>query len=255
MFNFDSELTKLPERTRKGNKEDKQLQEAEEQSSLEMDYVLISDEENGSLTKDLLVTQESNFPSAVAEQMDSLETFPADSSDTLQSISIINESEGQSTLENEWDSFYLEEKASAVVPQKWECEKKSPSILVQDREWTIVDQNGEHEVSSEDNCSNPVTIESLCRQSIKELDNVLKQERISETQTEIPLDKRSFQAWEQQDKISCDTKTDAPLFQVVATDVESDDHPQHGDSMVKEQEIEDESHSVDNERELNQTVG
>ncbi|XP_039217194.1 protein prune homolog 2 isoform X2 [Crotalus tigris] len=255
VFNFDSELIKFPERTKHYHKEDRQLQEAEEQPSLEMDYVLISDEENGSLTKDLLVTQESNFPSAVAEQMDSLETFPPESSDTLQSISIINESEGQSTLENEWDSFYLEEKSSAIVPQKWKGEKKSPSVLVQNREWTIVDQNGEHEVSSEDNCSKPITIETLCRQSIKELDNVLNQELISETQTEIPLDKSSFQAWEQQGKISCDTKTDAPLLQVVATDVESDDHPQHGDSMVKEQEIEDESHSVDNERELDQKAG
>ncbi|XP_026559497.1 protein prune homolog 2 [Pseudonaja textilis] len=256
VFNFDSKVTKFPERTRKDNKEDRQLQEAEEQSSLEMDYVLISGEEHVSLTKDLLVTQESNFLSAVAEQMDSLETFSADSSDTLQSISIINESEAQSTLENEWDSFYLEEKCSPIVPQKWEGEKKSRSILVQDQEWTIVGQNGEHEVSSEDNCSKPVTIESLCRQSIKELDNVLSQELISETQIEIPLDKSSYQAWEQQDKISCDTKTDAPFLQVVATDIELDDHPQlPGDSMVKEQEIEDEILSLDNERQLHQTVG
>ncbi|KAG8130666.1 hypothetical protein E2320_017259 [Naja naja] len=257
VFNFDSKVTKFPERTRKDNKEDKQLQEAEEPSSLEMDYVLISGEEHVSLAKDLLVTQESNFLSAVAEQMDSLETFSADSSDTLQSISIINESEGQSTLENEWDSFYLEEKCSAIVPQKWEGEKKSRSILAQDQEWTIVGQNGEHEVSPEDNCSKPVTIESLCRQSIKELDNVLSQELVSETQIEIPLDKSSYQAWEQQDKISCDTKTDAPFLQVVATDVELDDHPQQlpGDSMVKEQEIEDEMPSVNNERQLHQTVG
>ncbi|XP_063151232.1 protein prune homolog 2 [Candoia aspera] len=256
VFNYDSQVAKFPDRTTKGNKEDTQLQEAEEQS-LEMDYVLISGEENKSLTKDILVTQESNFLSAVAEQMDSLETFSAESSDTLQSISIINESEGQSTLENEWDSFYLEEKSSPVVPQKSEDEKKSPSIPVQDQEWTMVGQNGEHDVSPEDNCSKPVTIESLCRQSIKELDNVLSQELISETQAEIPLDKSPHQAWEQEDKISCGTKTDAPLLQVVATDAELDDHPQQppGDSMVKEQEMEDETQFVGNERELNQTVG
>ncbi|XP_032070489.1 protein prune homolog 2 isoform X2 [Thamnophis elegans] len=257
VFNFDSKETRFLERIRKDEKEDRQLQEAEEQSSLEMDYVLISGEEHVSLTNDLLVTQESNVPSAIAEQMDFLETFSADSSDTLQSISIINESEGQSTLENEWDSFYLEEKSFAAVPQKWEGEKKSPSILVQDQEWTIVGQNGEHEVSSEDNCSKPVTIESLCRQSIKELDNVLSQELISETQAEIPLDKSSYQAWEQQDKISCDTKTDAPFLQVVANDVELDDHPQQplGDSMVKEQKIEDETSSVDNTRHIHRIVG
>ncbi|KAM6472874.1 protein prune homolog 2 isoform 3-T3 [Liasis olivaceus] len=257
VFNYDSKVAKFLDRTRKGNKEDTQLQEAEEQPSLEMDYVLISGEENISLTKDLLVTQEGNFPSAVAEQMGSLETFSADSSDTLQSISIINESEGQSTLENEWDSFYLEEKSSAVVPQKWEDEKKSPSIPVQDQEWTMVGQNGEHDVSPEDNYSKPVTIESLCRQSIKELDNVLSQELISETQAEISLDKSPHQTWEQEDKISCGTKTDAPLLQVVATDVELDDHPQQPprNSMVKEQEMEDETQFVGNERELNQTVG
>ncbi|XP_070598798.1 protein prune homolog 2 isoform X1 [Erythrolamprus reginae] len=251
VFNFDSKETKFPERTRK---EDRQLQEAEEQSSLEMDYVLISGEEHVSLTKDLLVTQESNFPSAVAEQMDSLETFSAD---TLQSISIINESEGQSSLENEWDSFYLEEKSYDVVPEKREGEKKSPSILVQDQEWTIVGQNREHAVSSEENCSKPVTIESLCRQSINELDHVLSQELTSETQIEIPLDKSSYQAWEQEDKIACDTKTDAPFLQVVATDVELGDHPQQppGESMIKEQETEDEIPSADNERLLHQTVG
>ncbi|XP_053148119.1 protein prune homolog 2 isoform X9 [Hemicordylus capensis] len=253
--------TDNPDMIRTGIREDIKLKETEDQSSLEMDYVLVTDEENVSLRKDILVTRESNFTSqeatSVAEQTDSLETFSADSSDTFQSISIINESEGQSALATEWDSFYLAEKSSAVVPQTLEDEKKSPRSPVQDQEWTMVGQNGVDDISPEENCSRTGTIESLSRHSVKELEDVLSQELICEAQAGTRLERSPHKSLEQEEKNSHNAVTDALLFQVVAgggeLDVHSQQHP--GGGMIVDQEMEDETQFVGSERELSHIPG
>nr|XP_056704071.1 protein prune homolog 2-like isoform X2 [Euleptes europaea] len=220
-----------------------------------MDYMLITGEENVSLRKDILVTRESNFASqeaaAVAEQIDSLETFSADSSDTFQSISIINESEGKSALETEWDSFYLAEKSPAVVPQNQRDENKSPKSPVQDQEWTMVGQNGVDDISPEESCSRTDTIESLSKHSSKELENVLSQELIYETQAETLLEKNPHKSLEQEDENSHNRTTDALLLQVVADDGELDVHSQRllGSGRVTEQGVEEETQFVGSDRE------
>lgn len=234
--------------TREG-REHIRLIEAEDHSSLEMDYVLITGEENVSLGKDILVTRESNLASqeaaAVAEQTDSLETFSADSSDTFQSISIINESEGKSALETEWDSFYLAEKSLAVVPHNQGDEKKSPKSPVQDQEWTMVGQHGVDDISPEE-CRRTVTIESLSRHSSKELENVLSQELIYELQAETLLKRNPHKSREQEDKNSHNSATDALLLHIVADDGKLDVHSQQllGSGMATEQGMEEETQFI-----------
>ncbi|XP_060092531.1 protein prune homolog 2 [Heteronotia binoei] len=250
-----------PKKRRREGRDDIRLMESEDQSSLEMDYVLITGEENVSLGKDILVTQESNFASqeaaAVAEQIDSLETFSADSSDTFQSISIINESEGKSALETEWDSFYLAEKSLAVVPHNQGDEKKSPKSPVHDQEWTMVGQNGVDDISPEESCSKTDTIESLSRQSCKELENVLSQELIYETQAETLLERNPHKSLEQEDENSHNKATDALLLHVVADDCKLDVHSELllGSGMVTEQGKEEEPEFVGRNREHGHITG
>ncbi|XP_053263708.1 protein prune homolog 2 isoform X4 [Podarcis raffonei] len=247
------------EMIRPERKEKTTLKEAEDQSSLEMDYVLITGEETVSLRKDILGTQESNFTSqeaAAVEQTNSLETFSAETSDTFQSLSIINESEGQSALETEWESFYLAEKSSAVVPQKLGDEKKSPRSPARDQEWTMVGQNGVNDISPEENCSID-TIESLSRHPVEELEGVLSQELICETQDETLLERNPHKSGQQEDGKSHNKGTDALLLQVVAGDGELDvlsqQHSVNG--MVTEQEAEEETQFVGSERELSPVTG
>ncbi|KAH0628252.1 hypothetical protein JD844_009148, partial [Phrynosoma platyrhinos] len=252
--------TERAEMTNKESKEDTVLNEVEDQSSLEMDYVLISGEENVPLRKDILVTRESHFTSqettAVAEQTDSLETFSPDSSDTFQSISIINESEGQSTLETEWDSFYLGEKPSAVVSQKLEDEKKPSRSPVQDQEWTMVGQNRGDDVSSEENYSRTDTMQLLCGNPVKELEDVLIQDLISETQVEILLDRNPHKLLVEEHEISYNGRTDALLFQAEDGNGDLEAHSQHPKaSMVTEQEMDQETQFADNEKESGDITG
>lgn len=235
--------------------------EAEDQSSLEMDYVLITGEENVSLGKDISVTRESNFASQeaamVAEQIDSLETFSADSSDTFQSISIINESEAKSAPETEWDSFYLAEKSLAVVPHNQGDEKKSPKSPMQDQEWTMVGQNGVDDISPEESCSRTDTIESLSRHSSKELENVLSQELIYETQAQTLLERNPHKSLEQEDENSHNRATDALLLHIIADDGKLDVHSQQplGSGMVTEEGMEEETQFVGSDREHGHITG
>lgn len=236
-------------------RKDTKQKEAEDQSLLEMDYVLITGEENVSSKKDILVTGESNFTSQeviAAEQSNPLETFSADCTDTFQSISIINENEGQSTLETEWDSFYLAEKSSAVVPQKLGDEKKSPRTPIQDQEWTVVGQNGIDDISPEESCSKTGTIESLSRQSTKESEDVLSQELICETQAETLLERNPHKSLEQEEKNLHNSRADALLLKVVSGDAESDVHSEQNSKggMIADQEIEEETQFLGGERKV-----
>ncbi|XP_077200858.1 protein prune homolog 2 isoform X3 [Paroedura picta] len=250
-----------PEVTRREEKEHIRLIEAEDQSSLEMDYVLITGEENVSLGKDILETRDSNSASqeaaAVAEQINSLETFSADSSDTFQSISIINESEGKSALETEWDSFYLAEKSLAVVPQNQGDEKKLPQSPVQDQEWTMVGQNGVDDISPEESCSRTNTIESLSRHSSRELENVLSQELIYGTQTETLVKGNPHKSLDQEDEKSHNRATDALLLHVVANDDKLDVHSQQllGSGLVPEQRMEEGTQFVGSDTERGHITG
>ncbi|XP_062828076.1 protein prune homolog 2 isoform X5 [Anolis carolinensis] len=260
MLSSDAKMSTSTERTSKEKKETTALNKVEDQSSLEMDYVLISGEENVPLRKDILVTGESNFTSqeatAVAEQTDSLQTFSPDSSDTFQSISIINGSEGQSTLETEWDSFHLEEKCAAVVPQKLGYEKKALRSPVQDQEWTMVGQHGADNASPEENYSKTDTMQPLCGNPVKELEDVLSQELISETQVETLLHRSPHKLLEKEEEISHNGRTGALLFQSGDGNGDLEDHSQFPkDAMIIEQELDQDIQLTDREKESSHITG
>ncbi|KAJ7335560.1 hypothetical protein JRQ81_013501 [Phrynocephalus forsythii] len=247
--------------TTRGERKECVILKRADHSLLEMDYVLITGEENGSLRKDILVTQECNCTaqkaSAVPEQMDPLEIFSADSSDAFQSLSIINENEGQSTLTNEWDAFYLTEKKPAVAAQKLRDENKPPRSPLQDQEWTMVGQNGVYDISPEEKCRKMGTIESLSRNPVKELEGVLNQEMISGTQAETLLQRSPHKSLKQEDKMLHNNEPDALLFQVANGNSELAVHSQQDprDGMPTEQEMEGEIRFVDSDRELSLTTG
>ncbi|XP_042706502.2 protein prune homolog 2 isoform X2 [Chrysemys picta bellii] len=263
--------TESPELTSTESKEDMRTWVNKDQTALEMDYILVTAEENGSVKKDILETKESDFAfqeANVAEQTESHEAFSAGSSDTFQSISIINESKEQSFLSSEWGSFHLAEKSPSVLPQRRGDEKRSPESPVQDHGWTVLGKNETSDISPEEISSRTETMDSGSGHSVKELETVLDQELIHDKQSGVQLKKTPHKSFEQEeyspldslmmeDKNSSIIRTDALLLQVVGGhgiwEVHSQQHP--GDGMVTEQEMEEETEFLNSERELNRVSG
>uniref|UniRef100_G1MRA2 Prune homolog 2 with BCH domain n=1 Tax=Meleagris gallopavo TaxID=9103 RepID=G1MRA2_MELGA len=124
------------------SKEDMRMQVHRDPTSVEMDYILVTEEENMPSTK------ESDFvfqDAVVPGQTESNEGFSQSPLDTFQSISIINKREDQSACGAEWD---LDEKSSSVVPQKLEDERESGERFGQDEGWIILCQNEVCDISS-----------------------------------------------------------------------------------------------------------
>uniref|UniRef100_A0A674KBD1 Prune homolog 2 with BCH domain n=1 Tax=Terrapene triunguis TaxID=2587831 RepID=A0A674KBD1_9SAUR len=263
--------TESPELTSTESKEDMRTWVNKDQTALEMDYILVTAEENGSVKKDILETKESDFvfqEANVAEQTESHEAFSAGSSDMFQSISIINESKEQSFLSSEWGSLHLAEKSPSVLPQRLGDEKRSPESPVQDHGWTVLGKNETSDISPEEISSRTETMDSGSGHSVKELETVLDQELIHDKQSGVQLKKTPHKSFEQEeyspldslmreDKNSSIIRTDALLLQVVGGhgiwEVHSQQHP--GDGMVTEQEMEEETEFLNSERELNRVSG
>uniref|UniRef100_A0A674K842 Prune homolog 2 with BCH domain n=1 Tax=Terrapene triunguis TaxID=2587831 RepID=A0A674K842_9SAUR len=253
--------TESPELTSTESKEDMRTWVNKDQTALEMDYILVTAEENGSVKKDILETKESDFvfqEANVAEQTESHEAFSAGSSDMFQSISIINESKEQSFLK----------KSPSVLPQRLGDEKRSPESPVQDHGWTVLGKNETSDISPEEISSRTETMDSGSGHSVKELETVLDQELIHDKQSGVQLKKTPHKSFEQEeyspldslmreDKNSSIIRTDALLLQVVGGhgiwEVHSQQHP--GDGMVTEQEMEEETEFLNSERELNRVSG
>uniref|UniRef100_K7FTX1 Protein prune homolog 2 n=1 Tax=Pelodiscus sinensis TaxID=13735 RepID=K7FTX1_PELSI len=227
-----------------------------DQTTLEMDYILVTAEENRSVKKDILETKESDFAfqeAHVAEQTESQEAFSAGSSDTFQSISIINGSK---------------EKSPSVLPQRLDAEKRSPESPGQDHSWTVLGQNEVSDISPEEISSRTETVDSGSGHSVKELETVFDQEIIHDTQVGVELEKPPHKPYEQEeyspldsperkDKNSGIVRTDALSLQVVGGHGKWDAHLQHypGDGMATEQEMEEETEFLSGERELSRVSG
>lgn len=132
-----------PELESTESKEDMRMQVHRDPASVEMDYILVTEEENmPSARESDFVFQEAVVPG----QTESNEGFSRSPLDTFQSISIINEREDQSACGAEWD---LDEKSSSVVvPQKLEDERESGERFGQDEGWIILGQNEVCDISS-----------------------------------------------------------------------------------------------------------
>ncbi|KAM6391867.1 protein prune homolog 2 isoform 2-T2 [Rhynochetos jubatus] len=170
-------------------KEEVGMQAHRAPTSLDMDYILVTEEENIPSVKDTLERKESDFAfqeSSVAEQTESCEGLSPGVSDTFQPISITNEREDQSVCGTEWDSIHLEEKSS-FVPQKLDDERRSQESCGQDEGWIILGQNEVSDISPEEIYAESKMPESGTGHSGEEPTAVVAQELILDTQAEFQV--------------------------------------------------------------------
>ncbi|XP_040396877.1 protein prune homolog 2 isoform X1 [Cygnus olor] len=219
-----------PELESTESKEDVRIQVHRDPTSLDMDYILVTEEENTPSEKDILETKESDFAfqeANVADQTELRERISPGSLDTFQPISVINKREDQSVCETEWD---LDEKSSSVVPQKVDDERRSQESCGQDEGWIILGQNEVSDVSPAEISAESEMTKPGSGHSGKELEAATLQELILDTQAES---------------------------QVAGGDAQSEANSQQslGNNIATEQEIKEETVFLNTERKLSQKSG
>ncbi|XP_067172151.1 protein prune homolog 2 [Apteryx mantelli] len=259
-----------PELKSTEDKEDMRMQVHRDQTSLEMDYILVTGEENTPSREDTLEIKGSDFAFQevnVAEQTESHEGFSPGSSDTFLPISIINEREDQCVWGTEGDSVNLAEKSSSVMPQKLDDERISPENCGQDEEWIVLGQNEVSDISPEEISARLETPKSGSGHSGKELEAVVVQESILDTQAEFQLEAPLHKSSElggcsPLDSVTTEdeniTGADALMLQMVGGDGvwEANSQQRLGNNVVTEQEMkEDETMFLSSERKLSQKSG
>ncbi|NXL64342.1 PRUN2 protein, partial [Chordeiles acutipennis] len=172
-------------------KEGVKMQVHRDPASLEMDYMLVTEEENTPSVKGNIERNESDFAfqeANVAEQTESHEGFSPGSLDTFQPISITNEREDHSVCQTEWDSVHLEEKSSSVVPQKLDDERRSQEGCGQDEGWIILGQNEVSNILPEEISAESEMPKSGSRHSGEEAAAVTAQEFVLDTRAEFQVE-------------------------------------------------------------------
>ncbi|XP_030910255.2 protein prune homolog 2 isoform X2 [Melopsittacus undulatus] len=204
-------------------------------TSLEMDYILVTEEESTLSTEDILERKKSNFAfqeADVAEQTETQDGFSPGYLDTFQPISITNEREDHFVCGTEWDSVLSEKKRSSVVPQKLDDERRSQESCGQDEGWIILGQNEVSDIVPEEISSEPKSEmpKSGSEYSVEELAAVVAQESILDTCAE---------------------------FQVVGDDGDWESNSQRRlrNNIETEREIKEEMVFLNSERELSQKSG
>ncbi|KAM8792881.1 protein prune homolog 2 [Eudromia elegans] len=249
-------------------KEDMRMQVHRDQTSLEMDYILVTGEENTPSREDTLETKGSDFAFQevnVAEQTESPEGFSPGFSDTFQPISIINEREGHCTWEIEGNAVNLAERTS-VMPQKLDDERRSPENYGQEETWIVLGQTEAGSISPEEISVRLETAKSGAGHSDKELEDVAKQESDLDAQVEYQLEAPLHKSAEPGgysplDSLTTEdeniTRTDALMLQVVGSDGvrEAISQQRFGNNVVTEQEMEEETMFLSSERKLSQKSG
>lgn len=169
--------------------EDWRMQVRQCLTSVEMDYILVTEEENTPSAKDILERNKTDFAfleANVAEQIESCKGFSPGSSDTFQPISITNEREGHTICGTEWDSVHLEEKSS-VVPQNLDDEGSQESCG-QDEGWIMLSQNEVSDVLPEEISAESKMSESESGRSGKEPKSVSAQELMHDTRAKFQVE-------------------------------------------------------------------
>ncbi|KAM6034741.1 protein prune homolog 2 isoform 2-T2 [Theristicus caerulescens] len=259
-----------PELKSTEGKEDVRMQVHRDPTSLEMDYILVTEEENVPSRKDTLQRKESDFAfqeANVAEQTESHEGFSPGSLDTFQPISITNESEDHSVFGTEWDSVHLEEKSSSVVPQKLnDDQRRSQESCRQDEGWIILGQNEVSDILPEEISAESEMPKSGSGHSGEEPAAVVAQELIldswAEFQVETPLQKSSeHEGCTPSDSLTtkdeCSGITGTCALQVVGGDGAWEENSQQtlGNNIATEQEMKEETVLLNSESELSQKSG
>ncbi|XP_042643931.1 protein prune homolog 2 isoform X1 [Tyto alba] len=250
-----------PELERTESEEDVNMQVHRDPTSLEVDYILVTEEENIPSRKDTLERIKSNFAfqeANVAEQTEAHESFSPSSLDTFQPISITNEREDRSVCGTEWDSVHLEEKTSSVMPQKLDDERRSQESCRQDEGWIVLGQNEVSDISPEETSAKSEMPKSGAEHSGEEPAAAVAQE----FQVEIPLQK----SFEHEGCSPADslTTTDESLgiagthiLQVVGGDGAQEESYQQGlkNNVATEQGMKEETVLLSSERQLSQKSG
>lgn len=239
-------------------------------ASLEMDYVLVTEEENTPSTKDMLDRNESDsaFQEAnVPEQTEFHEGFSPSSLDTFQPISITNERGDHSVCGTEWDSVHLQEKSSSVVPLDLEDERTPQESSGQDEGWIILGQSAVSDISPEEISVESEMPKSGSGHSGEELAPVVAPELILDTQAEFqgetPLQKPSdHEGYSPSDSLITEDGSSGTTGTCVMPVVAGDDDAQKanfqqrlGHNVATEQEMKEEMLLLKSERELSQKPG
>ncbi|NXG12300.1 PRUN2 protein, partial [Sakesphorus luctuosus] len=258
-----------PELERREAKEDVSMQVLRDPTSLEMDYILVTEEENTPSTKDILKRSKSNFAfeeANAAEQKTSHKGFLPGSLDTFQPISITNESKNTPVPGTPWDSCYLEEKSSSIVPQKLNGERRSQESCGQAEGWIILGQNEVSDMSPEEISAKSEMPESGSGHPGKELAAVVAPELILATRTEFRVETPTQKSFERESCSPSDSLTTeeessdiagARVLQVVGGDDawEANSKKRLGNNTETEQERKEEMVLLNNGRKLSQKSG
>ncbi|KAM6187831.1 protein prune homolog 2 isoform 2-T2 [Sarcoramphus papa] len=258
-----------PELKSTDSKEDVRMQVHRDPTSLEMDYILVTEEENTPSSKDTLERNESDFAfqeANVAEQTESHEGFSPGSLDTFQPISITNEREDHSVCGTEWGSVHLEEKSSSVVAEKLDDERRSQESCGQDEGWIILGQNEASDISPEEISPESEMPKSGSEHSGEELAAVVSQELILDTRAEFEVETPLQKSFEHEgcspsDSLTTEDEssgiTGTHVLQVAGGDVARETNSQQGlgNNIATEQEMKEEMVLLNSERELSQKSG
>ncbi|XP_041328197.1 protein prune homolog 2-like, partial [Pyrgilauda ruficollis] len=249
---------KSPELESTDSKEDVRMQVLP--ASLEMDYILVTEEKNTPATNDTLERSKIDFAF-----QESHEGFSPGSLDAFQAISISNESKDHLVCGTGWDTVHLEEKNSSAVPQKLDGERKSQESCGQDEGWIILGQNEVSDLSPEEISAKTEMPKSGSRHP-EELPSVVAQELILDTwtefQVETPLQKPfEHESCSPSDGLAAENVSSGIAgtseLQVAGGDStwEANSQQRLGNHVATEQEMKEETVLLNSDRELNQKSG
>ncbi|KAM9263130.1 protein prune homolog 2 isoform 2-T2 [Morus bassanus] len=257
-----------PELKSTEGKEDVRMQVHRDPASLEMDYILVTEEENTPSTKDTLERNESDFAfqeANVAEQTESHEGFSSGSLDTFQPVSITNEREDHSVCGTGLDSIHLEERSSSV-PQNLDDETRSQENSGQDEGWIILGQNEVSDISPEEISVESEMPKSGSGHAGEELAAVVAQELLLDTQAEFQVETLLQKSFEHEGCSPSDSLATVDgssgiagthVLRVVGGDGawEANSQQRLGNYVATEQEMKEETVLLNTERELSQKSG
>ncbi|XP_031951418.1 protein prune homolog 2 isoform X1 [Corvus moneduloides] len=229
-------------------------------ASLEMDYILVTEEESIPAANDTLERSEINFVF-----QESHEGFSPGSLDTFQPISISNESKDHLVCGTGRDTIHLEEKSSSIVPQKLDGERKSQESCGQDEGWIILGQNEVSDISPEEISVKTEMPKSGSSHPGEELAAVGAQELILDTWTEFQVETPLQKSFEHEGCSPSDGLTAENMssgiagtseLQVVGGDStwEANSQQRLGNNVATEQEMTEETVLLNSDRELNQKL-
>ncbi|NXQ64040.1 PRUN2 protein, partial [Anthoscopus minutus] len=222
-------------------------------ASLEMDYILVTEEENMPATNYTVERSKINFAF-----QESHEDVSPGSMDTFQPSSVSNESKDPLDCGTGWDAVHLDEKNSSAVPQKLDGERKSQESCGQDEGWIILGQNEVSDLSPEEISAVTDVPKSESGHLGEELASTVAQELILDTwtefQVETPLQKSfEYESGSPSDILTAENVRTSEL-QVVDGDSiwEGDFQQRLGNNVATEQEMKEETVLLNSDRELNQ---